>query len=488
MNKLTQRDSMLWGVRSNSTKNVGNLAAYEECLAIRRRLAKVDPRNTQWQHDEACILDQIGNEYRNVGMKRRAIEAYEASLVVLRHLAEIDPRNSQRQLDVAISLNKLGDMKFDGADSFGAITSYEESVAIWRRLLKSDPNNARLQFNVAENLEKIGDIKFAAGDNKGTLTSYEEMLSIDRGLVDADSSNAEWQWNLSLSLERIGDVRLASGDDISALAAYEESLALRRRLIELDGSNTQWPEELSFIIKKINDLKRVNEERCAATDRKLAEVDQTDSGVQEKLPLSPSKPGLSEAAVGTLLPCEESVAPRKTNYQFELSAVRERLLERAKLLLLAFVALITAIRLGRVRNRKQALALLGRLTKRARASLSHSRQSMRLTLKGLFLTPSTSRNGESGYIPKETEFIESHPGRSPIPHEGSTVISASVGDSIEEAPNTTGPATMVASNSVSKTDPTASHRSSMKRSRRGRRGKRKRHGAVQDFSASKKSV
>jgi tetratricopeptide (TPR) repeat protein len=487
MNKLTQRDSMLWGVPSNSIKNVGNLAAYEECLAIRRRLAKVDPGNTQWQHDEACILDQIGNEYRDVGMKRRAIAAYEASLAVLRHLAEIDPRNSQRQLDVAISLNKLGDMKLDGADSFGAITSYEESVAIWRRLLRSDPNNVRWQFNVAENLEKIGDIKFAAGDNKGTLTSYEEMLSIDRGLVDADSSNAEWQWNLSLSLERIGDVRLASGDGISALGAYEESVALRRRLIESEGPSTQWPEELSFIIKKINDLKRVDEDRCAA-DRKLAAVDQTDSRVQKNLPLSPSKPGLSEAAAGTPLPCEESVAPRKTNYQFDLSAARERFLERAKPLLLAFVALITAIRLGRVRNRKQALALLGRLTKRARASLSHSSQSMRLTLKGLFLTPSTSRNGESGYIPKETEFIESHPGRSPVPHEGSTVISASVGDSIEEAPNTTGPATMVASNSVSKTDPTASHRSSMKRSRRGRRGKRKRHGAVQDFSASKKSV
>ena len=62
MNKLTQSDSHFGHVPSNSTKRMGNLAIYEECLAIRRRLAEVDPRNTQWQHDEACLLDQIGNK------------------------------------------------------------------------------------------------------------------------------------------------------------------------------------------------------------------------------------------------------------------------------------------------------------------------------------------------------------------------------------------------------------------------------------------
>src|SRR5262249_19565111 len=134
MNKLSQqRDFQLGRVPTSSTNSVGNLAIYEECLAIRRRLAKVDPCNTQWRHDEACLLDQIGNEYRNARMKRQAIAAYEASLAVLRHLAEIDPRNTQRQLDVAISLNKLGDVKLDGVDSWGAITCYQANVAIWRQ-------------------------------------------------------------------------------------------------------------------------------------------------------------------------------------------------------------------------------------------------------------------------------------------------------------------------------------------------------------------
>jgi tetratricopeptide (TPR) repeat protein len=262
MNKLSQqRDFQLGRVQTGSTKSVGNLAIYEECLAIRRRLAKVDPHNTQWQHDEACLLDQIGDEYRNACMKRQAIGAYEASLAVLRHLAEIDPRNTQRQLDVAFSLNKLGDVKLDGVDSWGAITCYQANVAIWRRLRGREPNNACWHSNIAQSLEKIGDIKFAAGDSRGALTAYEEMLEVDRALVEIDGTNIEWQLNLSSSLERMGDARLALDHALSAIEAYEESVAIRRRLIELNGSNTQWSEEVSYIIKKIEHARRAHEEQ-----------------------------------------------------------------------------------------------------------------------------------------------------------------------------------------------------------------------------------
>jgi hypothetical protein len=148
MNKLSQRDSHLGRVPSNSTKSVGNLAVYEECLAKRRRSAKVDPRNTEWQHDEACLLDQIGNEYRKVGLKRQAIGAYEASLAVLRHLAKL--------------------IREILSDTWTLLT-------IWRHLLGREPNNVCWHSNVAQNLEKIGDIKFAAGDSRGASTSYEEM-------------------------------------------------------------------------------------------------------------------------------------------------------------------------------------------------------------------------------------------------------------------------------------------------------------------------
>ena len=84
-------------------------------------MAKIDPSNTQWQHDEAYFLDRIGDEYRNAGMSHQAIAAYEGSLAIWRQLAKIEPRNPHRQLDVSTTLNKLGDVKLDVADSMGRL-------------------------------------------------------------------------------------------------------------------------------------------------------------------------------------------------------------------------------------------------------------------------------------------------------------------------------------------------------------------------------
>jgi tetratricopeptide (TPR) repeat protein len=431
MNKLTQCDSHFGRVPSNSTKRVGNLAVYEECLAIRRRLAKVDPRNTQWQHDEACLLDQIGNEYRNAGMKRQAIAAYEASLAVLRHLAEIDPRNTQRQLDVAVSLDKLGDAKLDGVDSWGAITCYEASAAIWRHLLTSQPNNAHWQSSVAQNLEKIGDIKFTAGDSKGALTSYEEMLTIDRELVERDGSNVEWQRTLSLSLERMGDVRLALDHAMSAVTAYEESLAIRRRLIELDDSNSQWPEEVSYIIKKIDHAKRAREDSWV-TDPHLVEG-------EAPTPLLAGKESVS-------LSGEEAIA-------------------RAKLLLLPFFGLIKATR---TRWQGESL-LLNKLTKRATAVARSLRRASKVRgSRPKELKPLSSYGGEIVAASQNSEFVESHSRSAAIQGEGDAV-----GSTIGELQSTTG---TVFIDSVPNTEETkATNQASIKRPRRRRRRKRKGH-------------
>jgi tetratricopeptide (TPR) repeat protein len=334
MNKLSQqRDFQLGHVQTSLTKSVGNLAIYEECLAIRRRLAKVDPRNTQWQHDQACLLEQIGDEYRNARMKPQAIVAYEASLAVLHHLAKIDPRNIQRQLDIASSLNKLGDVKLDGVDSWGAITCYQANVAIWRRLRGREPNNACWHSNIAQSLEKIGDIKFAAGDSRGALTAYEEMLEVDRALVEIDGTNIEWQLNLSSSLERMGDARLALDHAVSAVEAYEESVAIRRRLIELDGSNTQWPEEVSYIIKKIDHVKRAHEEH-RMNEHHIIDV----------------------AAPTTMRAEKESVLPSG-----------EEVLARAKHLLLSFFVLIKATR-TQWRRTKSATAVIRSFQRASRVS------------------------------------------------------------------------------------------------------------------------
>jgi tetratricopeptide (TPR) repeat protein len=247
-------------------QRVGELAACQQALAIRRRLARIDPSNAQWRHDEACVLDRIGNAYRKTGKTQEAIAAYEQGVAVWRQLAKHAPRDLHRQLKVSMSLKQLGDVKLDAADQKGAIASYEEGVVFWRRILKREPDSTRWLSNMAESLERIGDLKLEAGDNKGALTNYEEMLSIDRQLVTIEDTNTEWQWNFSLSLDRIGEVNLILGNVDAAGAAYDESLAIRRRLVELDQSNARWQHGVSLVQKRTVELKRVVEAKALAED------------------------------------------------------------------------------------------------------------------------------------------------------------------------------------------------------------------------------
>jgi len=321
-------------------QRTGMLEDYQKRLALRHRLVCIDPTNAQWRHDEACILDRIGEEYRRVGLAHETIAVYEVSVAIWRQLAKVGPRN--QQLDLSISLGKLGDARLAVADSVGAIAAYEESVVNWRRLLKQNAENSFWQIKLAEGLEKIGDLKLQAGDNTGALTAYEDMVIIDRGLVEIDGSNTEWQWNLSLSLDRIGDVELGLGHTNAARLAYEQSLALRRRLVEVETSTSRWQDGVSLSLRKIVDLKHLVEERAAAhaaqselrgVDRLLFEIDHINSELQERLSLGANESNETKKT-RNLATLEESLAirrqlalsyPTNPRYRYDLSVDLEEL-------------------------------------------------------------------------------------------------------------------------------------------------------------------
>jgi tetratricopeptide (TPR) repeat protein len=493
------------------------LAIYEESLNLRRRLAKIDPRNTQWQRDEAYFLERIGDEYRNVGVKQRAIAAYEESLVVWRHLAKIDRRNPQRQIAISVCLDKLGDVKLDAADSMGALAAYEESLSIRRHLSKGDPNNHSRQLNVAESLEKIGDLKLAAGDNKGALVAYREMLSIDRGLVEIDGSNREWQRNLSLTLERFGDVKLTVGDDIAAVAAYEKSFALCCHLAASDKTNIRWQKELSSSLEKISRLKRWAEDNIelqrdvSATSERLENTSLSVGTILRKLS-SPSIPKLIAATkrksrrylgIGLAIVGKLSAQVTACVQGFQRSAAI-----LSKFSALPLPKLIAATR--RQSRPRIRPAIVSKLSAQVRACVQAFQRSAEfkgLTLKWLFPAPSSSHNTPSRYrggvpIPKRNELIGPEP-----PHEGSTrqsavlvpitkentannLLTASASSTVDEPHDATSVETsMITGGRASKMDvqPQVAQSPVKARSGKRRRRKRKRQSASPSLPANRKS-
>ena len=230
------------------------LVIYEQKLASRRRLAKVDPTNLQWRCSAAELLKLIGNEYQRAGLPERAIQAQQESCAMLRELVDLDPRNRELQRHLSISLGRLARTKLETGDLSGALAHQEESLVISRKLRSRRSSRADRMAD-AETLASVADLRFEVGDDEGALAAYEELLPIERELLTYDPSDAHLRWNLSCTLHRVGDLQLFLGDPQAALLAYEESLAILRSLIDLADSHEPHQDNVCLLLKKIGDLK-----------------------------------------------------------------------------------------------------------------------------------------------------------------------------------------------------------------------------------------
>ncbi len=92
------------------------------------------------------------------GDQAGALAAYQESLDIRRKLAAQDPGNAQAQRDVAVSLGKLGDVKLRAGDRTGALAAYQESLGIARKLAAQDPGNARARSDLVVRLYKISTV------------------------------------------------------------------------------------------------------------------------------------------------------------------------------------------------------------------------------------------------------------------------------------------------------------------------------------------
>jgi tetratricopeptide (TPR) repeat protein len=157
------------------------LTSYRASLAIRERLAKIDPGNAEWQRDLSISHDRVGNVQRAQGDLPAALTSYRASLAIRERLAKVDPGNAGWQRDLSLSHEKLGDVQVDQGDLTAALTSYRASLAIRERLAKTDPGNAQWQRDLIVSYVKLSDV---TGDKTYDVQALKIVLAMQkRGIL-----------------------------------------------------------------------------------------------------------------------------------------------------------------------------------------------------------------------------------------------------------------------------------------------------------------
>jgi tetratricopeptide (TPR) repeat protein len=115
-------------------------AAFDESMAIGRRLAPQDPSNAGWQRELGAALSRVGDVLQAQGKLEAARAAFDEYLAISRRLAEQDPSNAGWQQNLAVANSKVGDVLQAEGKLEAARAAFDESVAIGRRLAHQDPN------------------------------------------------------------------------------------------------------------------------------------------------------------------------------------------------------------------------------------------------------------------------------------------------------------------------------------------------------------
>jgi CHAT domain-containing protein/Tfp pilus assembly protein PilF len=170
------------------------LAEYEKALAAYQAL--------QNRHGEAITLGLIGNCYKHLGDRTRALDFLERALRIKQELGD--------RLEEGRTISNIGLVYWEAGDYPKAIDDFNRAIAIAREV-----HDLRLEGNALNNLSLVYDEK---GEYKRSLEQYQKALALHRA--------GNYREGESDALGNIGGVYLLLGHYSEAIAYYQQALAL----------------------------------------------------------------------------------------------------------------------------------------------------------------------------------------------------------------------------------------------------------------------
>lgn len=170
------------------------LPEYEKSLAAFRAL--------QNRHGEAITLGLIGNCYKHLGDRTRALDFLDRALKIKRELGD--------RLEEGKTLSNIGLVYWEAGDYPKAIDHFNRAIALAR-----ESHDLQLEGSAINNLSLVYDEE---GEYKRSLEQYQKALAIHRA--------ANYREGESDALGNIGGVYLVLGHYSDAIGYYQQALAL----------------------------------------------------------------------------------------------------------------------------------------------------------------------------------------------------------------------------------------------------------------------
>jgi tetratricopeptide (TPR) repeat protein len=220
--------------RANMGNTAGALQSYGKALAIRQRLAELDPSNAEARRELANGYSSLSSVLNVSGDSAAAMSNSKKAVDILEALQSANPGNSQILHDMAVAYQYLGNAYVVTEDWQHVAECRRKTLAIYQGQLAVTPTDGSTQRNVSLTLTALGAVLAKLRDREGALRYFRQAIAMDERAAAADPRSEQLQSDLAASYYGLGFVLAELGDPDQALVYYRKSLPIREALLARD--------------------------------------------------------------------------------------------------------------------------------------------------------------------------------------------------------------------------------------------------------------
>jgi tetratricopeptide (TPR) repeat protein/tRNA A-37 threonylcarbamoyl transferase component Bud32 len=222
------------------------LEAFQQALAIQKKLADANPAVTGYRFDMALSYNNIGTVLLRTGKPDEALAAWHKALAVNQELADANPKVAAFQSALAGTHNNIGDLLSQTGKPTEALQAHKTVLAIRQKLADANRAVADFQSDVAASHNSIGYLLSLTGKLSEALQAFQEALTIRRKLAEENPTVTKFQRALAQSDNLIGRLLARQQRFAESLTALDAGLGIRQKLVNADPKNREYTTDLGY--------------------------------------------------------------------------------------------------------------------------------------------------------------------------------------------------------------------------------------------------
>jgi serine/threonine protein kinase/tetratricopeptide (TPR) repeat protein len=240
------------GLLSNLNDPKGAVESQRKALAIRERLAALEPANADIRYEMAASNNAIGESIAiPLAKPGEALEYFRKAQTILEPLVAANPnrREFRRELAsvyraIAEATNNMTDASVEERNNGRELQL--KGVALYEALAAEDPKDLEVHRRLAGSYATLGIRKNGEGNIAESAEYFRKAQAVDETLIAAEPSNISYRRESAVTLSNLGVALLKRGDKLGALDHARKALKLYQELAEADKNDANARKDLAI--------------------------------------------------------------------------------------------------------------------------------------------------------------------------------------------------------------------------------------------------